>query len=83
MILGACAPTTSELFVKANSSGNWTAVNQRLAQEDEGGRENSCREGLVLVCEGQHAASCQCEAASRFDEARIERATINRRTHRY
>ncbi len=50
----ACASTSSmdELIANANSTGNWTAVNQRLDAEEESlAITQSCRDGDVLWCD--------------------------------
>ena len=66
-LLSACAPTTDELFIKANISGDWTAVNARLEAEDEPQSVN-CHDGSVLVCKTSRVEACTCELKVQFHD---------------
>jgi hypothetical protein len=80
-LLPACAPTTNELFMKANSSGDWTAVNARLEADDESSPTN-CRDGSVLVCKNSRVETCTCELKVQFyDRQRDLRIRRGNRQH--
>ena len=80
-LLPACTSTMDDLFMKANDSGDFSAVNARLEAEDEPPPAN-CRDGSVLVCETSHVETCSCVPTHRFHdrytEARIQRGNKNR-----
>jgi hypothetical protein len=66
--ISACVSTTEDLFAEANQTGNWTAVNERLEQEQPTERsQQSCRTGWVLFCEVGNQ-DCICVTADRFDD---------------
>jgi hypothetical protein len=79
-LLPACAPTTDELFIKANISGDWTAVNARLEAEDEPQPAN-CRSGSVPVCETSHVETCTCVQSAQFFDRFRESHTQRRYNH--
>jgi hypothetical protein len=79
-LLSACAPTLDELFIKANISGDWTAVNTRLEAE---GPPASCRDGSVLLCRSSHVESCTCAPELHYDDRHRERFTHRSNNHRY
>lgn len=79
--LSACAPTTNDLFMKANSSGDWTAVNARLEVEEEmraGPLE--CRSHFVLSC---NSSTCGCVPRADFDDRQRELAIRRSNNHRH
>jgi len=80
-LLPACAPTTDELFIKANISGDWTAVNARLETEDEPQPAN-CRDGFIPVCEVSNIETCTCVPNYRFHDRQRE-LRIQRGNNRY
>jgi len=80
-LLSACAPTTDELFIKANISGDWTAVNARLEAEDTPQRAK-CRDGSVLVCEVSRVETCTCVLNDQFHDRHREMMR-QRDNHRY
>lgn len=57
LLMAACASSTSDLIKEAHETGDWEAVNHRLAAEDL--RENvssACGDGLIMMC----TSRCEC-----------------------
>jgi hypothetical protein len=77
--ISACVSTTEDLFAEANRTGNWTAVNERLEQQQpvEQSRQ-ACRTGWVLFCEVGNQ-ECTCVSVDRFDDPDRH---ANRQLHR-
>jgi hypothetical protein len=74
IFLSACAPTTNELILEANISGNWTAVNARMDAEDENeSGPMECRDSFILAC-ASGGESCTCVLTARFEEQRRDMA---------
>jgi len=79
--LSACAPTTDDLFMNANSSGDWTAVNARLELEEEArAKPLECRSNFVLWC---NASSCSCVPGADANDRQRELALRRGNNHRY
>lgn len=68
--LAACAPTTEELITEANISGDWTAVNARIAIEEEMYAEPlECGSHFILFCETSAIGeSCGCVVEDDFND---------------
>jgi hypothetical protein len=83
LFLCACAPTMDDLILEANLSGDWTAVNSRIARDVENEIESQeCRSDTVRFCENSlTAASCTCVPEYHFDDRQRELA-IRRRFDR-
>ncbi len=80
-LLGACAPTTNDLFMRANSSGNWTAVNARLEVEEKMRTEPLvCRSNFILWC---NSSSCRCTPKADFEDRQREISFRRGNNHRY
>ena len=82
--LSACAPTLDDLIMNASNNGDWTAVNAKIAAEEESRAEPlECRRNFVLWCESSSSGeTCGCEPIANFDERQRElaiRRGINRR----
>jgi hypothetical protein len=57
LLTSGCASSTNDLIKEAHETGDWAAVNHRLAAEET--RENSspsCGDGLILMC----TSRCEC-----------------------
>ena len=78
-LLPACAPTMADLSVDANSSGEWTTVNERVSQdvEHEMGRP-TCRTGFTEFCVlTPPTESCSCAPNQIWDD-RLEAIATRR-----
>jgi len=80
-LLSACAPTMDDLFMMANSSGDWTAVNARLEVEEEMRAEPlECRSNFILWC---NSSSCSCMPGADITDRQRELALRRGNNHRH
>jgi hypothetical protein len=80
-LLSACAPTMDDLFMKANNSGDWTAVNARLQVEEEmRAKPLECRSNFILWCD---SSSCSCVPKADFSDRQRELAVRPRNNHHH
>ena len=73
LLTAGCASSTNDLIKEAHETGDWAAVNHRLAAEES--RENSspsCGEGLILMC----TSRCEC-VSNQVAKYRVSRMSGN------
>ena len=73
LLTAGCASSTNDLIKEAHETGDWAAVNHRLAAEET--RENfspSCGGGLVLMC----TSRCEC-VSNQVAKYRVNQMSAN------